>query len=146
MQISPIQQNNTSFKAYIKPNANFHILYGKPPKKDNIFGIMNPVLVKQLSELPNHCIEILKINELKSKTKCIILNQATNRAVNLELENKEPIINQLMKSIIDLKDDKFFKHKILRHEEFLYKTLTTGEPIREADSRIIDKISKLELE
>ena len=34
MQISPIQQNNTSFKAYIKPNANFHILYGKPPKKD----------------------------------------------------------------------------------------------------------------
>jgi len=48
-----------------------------------------------------------------------------------------------MKSIIDLKDDKFFKHKIVRHEEFLYKTLTTGEPIGETDSRIIDKISKL---
>ena len=72
MQISPIQQNNTSFKAYIKPNANFHILYGKPPKKDNIFGIMNPVLVKQLSELPNHCIEILKIKELL-KLRCLAM-------------------------------------------------------------------------
>ena len=118
----------------------------KPPKKDTIFGIMSPTLVKQLSELPDHCIEILKIKELKTKTKCTILNQATNRAANIELENKEPIINQLMKSIIDLKDDKFFKHKIARHEEILYKTLTTGEPIGETDSRIIDKISKLELE
>ena len=146
MQISPIQQNNTSFKAYIKPNANFHVLYGKPLKKDTIFGIMSPTLVKQLSELPDHCIEILKIKELKTKTKCTILNQATNRAANIELENKEPVINQLMKSIIDLKDDKFFKHKITKNEEYLYRTLTTGKAIGDVVSKVINKLSKIEQE
>ena len=48
---------------------------------------MSPSLVKQLSELPDHCIEILKIKELKTKTKGTILNQATNRAANIDRRN-----------------------------------------------------------
>ena len=51
-----------------------------------------------------------------------------------------------MKSIIDLKDDKFFKHKITKNEEYLYRTLTTGEAIGDVISKVINKLSKIEQE
>ena len=131
-------RNNIPFKAYIKPNANFHILYGLES-----YGA-NAKLVKQLNELPNHCIEILQLNKLKSSSdrvsaisdsvhdtaECIILNHTTKRTENITLKGILPL-NQLITSIIGLKDKPFFKHKMGAVESELYKTLTTGKSLNE---------------
>lgn len=140
-------QNNIPFKAYIKPNVNFHILYGH-----EING-GNPKLVKQLNELPNHCIEILQLNKLKSvfdrvsdgkesmldSTECIILNHTTKRTENITLKDKWSPLNHLIESIIGLKDKPFFKYKMGAVESELYETMTTGKPLTELVASTIEK-------
>ena len=119
------QQRKPSFKAYIKPNANFHILYGKEAnfmaetqrKMFNAnFGVLDSFLVKKFSELPKHCLEILKINKInqefvKEYTKitqvednimdvfeCIVLNHETKRTANIRLEPSQAPLTKLMES------------------------------------------------
>jgi len=158
MQISPIQQNNTSFKAYIKPNANFHILYGKETNFmaetqremfNANFGVLVPFLVKKFSELPKHCLEILKINKINQEFKkeyntitqvednimdvfeCIVLNHETKRTANIRLEPSFAPLTQLMEGIVEKENTAFFKGELLESDKALYNTLTTGEPLDE---------------
>ena len=158
MQISPIQKNNTSFKAYIKPNANFHILYGKETNFmaetqremfNANFGVLVPFLVKKFSELPKHCLEILKINKINQEFKkeyntitqvednimdvfeCIVLNHETKRTANIRLEPSFAPLTQLMEGIVEKENTAFFKGELLESDKALYNTLTTGEPLDE---------------
>ena len=158
MQISPIQKNNTSFQAYIKPNANFHILYGKEAnfmaetqrKMFNAnFGVLDPFLVKKFSELPKHCLEILKINKINQEFKkiygtivevedditdifeCVVLNHETKRTANIRLEPSQAPLTQLMEGIVEKENTAFFKGELLESDKALYNTLTTGEPLDE---------------
>ena len=167
MQISPIQQNNTSFKAYIKPNANFHILYGKEAnfmaetqrKMLNAnFGVLDPSLVKKVSELPKHCLEILKINKLNKmfemefgeitkvedsaldELECVVLNHQTKRTANIRLEPSFAPLTKLMKGIIEKENTTFFKGELLESDKALYNTLTTGEPLDEMYINAINAI------
>ncbi len=152
------QQNKPNFKAYIKPNANFHILYGKEANFmaetqrkffDVNFGVLAPLLVKKFSELPKHCLEILKINKInqefvKEYTKitqvednimdifeCIVLNHETKRTANIRLEPSCAPLTKLMEGIIKKEDTAFFKGELLESDKALYNTLTTGEPLDE---------------
>lgn len=152
------QQNKPSFKAYIKPNANFHILYGKEAnfmaetqrKMFNAnFGVLDSFLVKKFSELPKHCLEILKINKInqefvKEYTKitqvednimdvfeCIVLNHETKRTANIRLEPSQAPLTKLMEGIVEKENTAFFKGELLESDKALYNTLTTGEPLDE---------------
>ncbi len=130
-------QNSVPFKAYIKPNANFHILYGH-----ETCGL-NAKLVKQLNELPNDCIEILQLNKLEASvadtTECIILNHTTKQTENINLENNWSPLNKLIKNIVELKDTRFFNYKMTPTEAQLYKVMTTGKPL---DKFYADNIEK----
>ena len=152
------QQSKPSFKAYIKPNANFHILYGKEAnfmaetqrKMFNAnFGVLDSFLVKKFSELPKHCLEILKINKInqefvKEYTKitqvednimdvfeCIVLNHETKRTANIRLEPSQAPLTKLMEGIVEKENTAFFKGELLESDKALYNTLTTGEPLDE---------------
>ena len=152
------QQNKPNFKAYIKPNANFHILYGKEASFmaetqrkmfGANFGVLAPFLVKRFSELPKHCLEILKINKInqefvKEYTKitqvednimdvfeCIVLNHETKRTANIRLEPSFAPLTQLMEGIVEKENTAFFKGELLERDKAFYNTLTTGEPLDE---------------
>ena len=117
------QQNKPSFQAYIKPNANFHILYGKEAnfmaetqrKMFNAnFGVLDPFLVKKFSELPKHCLEILKINKINQEYnimdifECVVLNHETKRTANIRLEPSCAPLTQLMEGIVEKENTAFF--------------------------------------
>ena len=140
------QQSKPSFKAYIKPNANFHILYGKEAnfmaetqrKMFNAnFGVLDPFLVKKFSELPKHCLEILKINKINQEYnimdifECVVLNHETKRTANICLEPSQAPLTKLMEGIVEKENTAFFKGELLGSDKALYNTLTTGEPLDE---------------
>ena len=160
------QQNKPNFKAYIKPNANFHILYGKEAnflaeKQRNMFGanfgVLDPFLVKKFSELPKHCLEILKINKIKQEfikeyTKitqvednimdefeCIVLNQETKRTANIRLEPSHAPLTKLMEGIVEKEDTAFFKGELDFMDKAFYNTLTTGEPLDELYIKVMNE-------
>ena len=152
------QQNKPSFQAYIKPNANFHILYGKEANFmaetqrkmfGANFGVLAPFLVKKFSELPKHCLEILNINKLDEMFKmefgkitkvkdnvleeleCVVFNHETKRTTKVHLEPSFAPLTQLMEGIIKKENTAFFKGELLESDKALYNTLTTGEPLDE---------------
>lgn len=156
MKVPSINSNNynISYKAHIKPNANFHMLYGLDAQSSNGLVIVNPKLVKQMNELPNHCIEILKLNKLNNslngfaksqesildETECIIVNHTTKRTANIYLANKVTPLNQLIKGIIALKNKDFFNNEMIGTEKVFYETLTTGKPLDESFVKTIDNL------
>ena len=151
------QQSKPSFQAYIKPNANFHILYGKEAnfmaetqrKMFNAnFGVLDSFLVKKFSELPKHCLEILKINKINQEYnimdifECVVLNHETKRTANFCLEPSQAPLTKLMEGIVEKENTAFFKGELLGSDKALYNTLTTGEPLDEIYIKAIDKCTK----
>ena len=152
------QQNKPSFRAYIKPNANFHILYGKEAnfmaetqrKMFNAnFGVLDSFLVKKFSELPKHCLEILNINKVNHKKdeiyiwdafECLVVNHDTKRTTNVRLEPSLAPLTKFMEGIIKKEDTAFFKGKLDVMDKAFYNTLTTGEPL---DEMYINAINSL---
>ena len=160
------QQNKPNFKAYIKPNANFHILYGKEASFmaetqrkmfGANFGVLNPFLVKRFSELPKHCLEILKIDKINQEFKkqfntitkvedsimdvfeCIVLNHETKRTANIRLKPSYAPLTELMEGIIEKENTAFFKGELLGSDKAFYNTLTTGEPLDEIYIKAMNK-------
>lgn len=146
-------QNKPSFKAYLKPNANFHILYGIETRGA---GGITPKLIKKFNELPNHCIEILKLNKLNNfwgktdsvresifdTTECVLLNHVTKQTTNIVLEDNLLPLNKLIESIIELKDESFFTHESSYTQKEFYNTLTTGKPLDKTLIEIIDRMAE----
>ena len=146
-------QNKPSFKAYLKPNANFHILYGIDTKGA---GGITPKLIKKFNELPNHCIEILKLNKLNNvwgkadsaresifdTTECVLLNHVTKQTANIVLEDNLLPLNKLIERIIGLKDESFFTHESSYTQKKFYDTLTTGKPLDKTIAAIIDNMAE----
>ena len=147
-------QNKPSFNAYLKPNANFHILYGTEIRGA---GSITPKLIKKFSELPNHCIEILKLNKLDNvwgkansakasifdTTECVLLNHVTKQTANVVLEDNLSPLNKLIESIIEFKDKSFFTHEPSYTQKEFYDTLTTGKPLDKTLTEIIDNMKEV---
>ena len=146
-------QNKPSFKAYLKPNVNFHILYGI---ETNGSAGITPKLIKKFNELPNHCIEILKLNKLDNvwgkaasvrgsifdTTECVILNHVTKQTANVVLEDNILPLNKLIERIIELKEESFFTYKPSYTQKEFYDTLTTGKPLDKTIAAIIDNMAE----
>lgn len=151
MKIQSNSNNKVSHKAYIKPNTNFHILYGREMKR---CGGLDPKSLKQFSELPNHCLEILQLNKLSNlwnknihskeritdTTECVVLNQTTKQTANIILEDNCSPLNMFMKKIIELKNERFFLNTLTVSEEEFYDVLTTGRPLNQDFITAIDKL------
>ena len=133
MKVSPVNKNNyynVSHKAFFKPNTNFHILYGRQIKELSV----NPYTVKELKELPNHCLEILSIATdkvfklsncgFKKVQVCTVLNHRTKQTLGITIEDKNPF-NSLMDGIIKLKDKPFFNKELSPIDEDIYEALVT---------------------
>ena len=134
------QQNKPSFKAYIKPNANFYTLY----RREIMTNSPIAHIVKQFNELPNHSLEIValkthyalnpRIESLHGdKIECKILNNTTKQTENYTIQRAWRPLNELMEAMIALKDKPFF-NTVLEKPKASIKTSTTGEARPQIDS------------
>ena len=134
------QQNKPNFKAYIKPNANFHTLY----RRETWTNSPIPHIVKQFNELPDHCLEVVALKThyainprceslASDKIECTIFNHTTKQSVKYTIQRAWRPLNELMEAIIAHKDEPLF-NSVLEKPKASIKTSTTGEARPQTDS------------
>lgn len=115
MNIQPINnQNNISYKAYFKPNAEFKKLWGTRPTNTDDYFVK---LRKVEKDLPNHQLEIIdsgrSIIEEKMKDYYLIFNNVTNKAfgVAIAVTSVKNHLVEVLDSLLEKnkKTDDFFK-------------------------------------
>ena len=151
MKIPVINNNcNTSHKAYFEPNTNFQYLFYHHHKTSR--NVINPKLALEIKKLPEHNIEIFKLNNVKNSfhelnilddTECLILNKTTNQMKKLKIFNAM-MLEDLFQKIVNLKDTAFFKEKRAMNFDSMDYYLTTKENILPDKEHLFEQMRNMQ--